>query len=295
MSFLKPGSTVLVTGSTGQVGQELKHLIAKAPELYPFNFVFSTRDELDLSNQASIKVFFETHHVDAIINCAAYTAVDQAEVEADLAYQINAKAIESLGVIAKQNNSILIHLSTDYVFDGESKTPYQEDDLCAPQSVYGSSKRAGEEALLAINPSCSVILRSSWVFSPFGQNFVKTMLRLGQEKDEISVVCDQFGSPSYAADLAKVILEILVKINHEGLKIYHSCNDAKCSWYDFAKEIMSLAKLSCLVKAIKTTEYPTAAKRPPFSVLDNTLIKTDYSISIRHWRDALKACIERLI
>lgn len=275
---------VLVTGANGQLGSEIQAL---APGYNDFRFTFCDRDTLDLSNTDAIEAYFQDKTFDAIVNCAAYTAVDKAESDKALAFAINYKAVESLAHIAKAKNMALIHVSTDYVFDGSNYKPYSEEDPTNPQSVYGASKLEGEEALLSINPPNSVIIRTSWVYSTFGNNFVKTMLRLGQERDELGVIFDQIGTPTYARDLAKAVLTILPQLTNENVEIYHYSNEGVCSWYDFAKAIFELSKVSCKVKAIETKEYPTPATRPHYSLLNKAKIKTTFSMTIPYWRDSL--------
>lgn len=251
--------SILVTGANGQLGSELRELSILHPD---DTFTFIDRDELDLSNPAAIQTWFIDKKFDVIINCAAYTAVDKAESEAELAGAINTTAVEILARIAKENGISLIHISTDYVFDGTNFKPYSETDLTNPQSVYGQTKLDSEQAMLAINPANSIIIRTSWVYSSFGNNFVKTMLRLGRERDELGVIYDQVGTPTFARDLALAILSI---IQHPKLRdqktteIYHFSNEGVCSWYDFALTIFELSDIHCHVKPIETLDYPTPA------------------------------------
>ncbi len=282
---------ILVTGANGQLGSEFQAL---APEYRDCHFTFCDRETLDLSNADAIETYFEDKTFDAIINCAAYTAVDKAESDKALAFAINYKAVETLAHIAKIKKIALVHVSTDYVFDGSNYKPYAENDSTNPQSVYGASKLEGEEALLTINPAKSIIIRTSWVYSTFGNNFVKTMLRLGQERDELGVIFDQVGTPTYAKDLAKAVLTILPQLNNENVEIYHYSNEGVCSWYDFAKAIFELSKVSCRVKAIETKEYPTPATRPHYSLLNKAKIKNTFSMTIPYWRDSLVEAIQIL-
>ena len=279
---------VLVTGSKGQVGSELKVLSSN----YAYNFFFTDRKELDIGSQESINDFIEVNTINIIINCAAYTAVDKAETEVELADKINNKAVHYLAEVAKNKNIKLIHLSTDYVFDGTNFKPYIEEDRTNPNSVYGETKLHGEEALKKINPLNSLIIRTSWVYSSFGANFVKTMLRLGKERDTLEVVVDQVGTPTYARDLAKMILDILPKIENSEVEIYHYSNEGVLSWYDFAKEIMRMAKRECQVSPIESNTYPTSAKRPHYSLLNKRKIKDKFNIQIPFWKDSLDNCLK---
>ena len=286
--------SVLVTGANGQLGSELQQLAPLHPKL---SFTFVTRTELDLSDSNAINIWFTDKHFDVIINCAAYTAVDKAETEVDLANAINGTAVATLATIAKAQHSSLIHISTDYVFAGQHYRPYQEADITDPQGVYGSSKLAGEQALLTINPAKSVIIRTAWVYSTFGNNFVKTMLRLGKERAELGVIYDQVGSPTSAKDLAGAILSIIQHPKLQtltGTEIYHYSNEGVCSWYDFAKAIFSYSDLGCFVKPIETKDYPTPAKRPHYSLLNKAKIKHDFEITIPYWQDSLKTCLNIL-
>ena len=282
---------VLVTGSNGQLGSEIKELSSRYGE---YAFTFSDRETLDLSSEDAIKAYFEEKTFDVIINCAAYTAVDKAESDKELAFSINHRSVETLAHIAKAKNMTLIHVSTDYVFDGSNFRPYVESDPTDPQSVYGESKLAGEEALLSINPNNTIIIRTSWVYSAFGNNFVKTMLRLGRERDELGVIFDQVGTPTYAKDLADAILEIIPQVDNDTVEIYHYSNEGACSWYDFSKAIFELSQIECRVNPIETKEYPTPATRPHYSLLNKAKIKKAYEISIPYWRDSLKTCLKIL-
>ncbi|MEN8146017.1 MAG: dTDP-4-dehydrorhamnose reductase [Campylobacterota bacterium] len=282
---------VLVTGSNGQLGSEIKELSSRYKE---YTFTFSDRETLDLSSEDAINTYFDDKSFDVIINCAAYTAVDKAESDRELAFSINHRSVETLGEIAKAKNMTLIHVSTDYVFDGRNCKPYVESDPTDPQSVYGASKLAGEEALLSINPKRTIIIRTSWVYSAFGNNFVKTMLRLGGERDELGVIFDQVGTPTYAKDLADTILEIIPKIDNDAVETYHYSNEGACSWYDFSKAIFELSQIECRVNPIETKEYPTPATRPHYSLLNKAKIKKAYEISIPYWKDSLKTCLKTL-
>ncbi len=266
---------ILVTGANGQLGNELKALQNAYPE---FDMIFIDRTELDLSDTEAIKAYFVDKTFDTIINCAAYTAVDKAENEAELADAINHKAVEMLANIAKEKNISLVHISTDYVFDGTNFKPYIETDRVNPQGVYGKTKLESEKAILVINPSHSVIIRTSWVYSSYGANFVKTMLRLGKERDELGVIYDQVGTPTYARDLAEAIMVMLSKLSNENVEIYHYSDEGVLSWYDFAKEIMRMAKLNCKINPIDTKEYPTPATRPHYSLLNKSKIKEHFGL-----------------
>jgi len=280
---------ILITGSNGQLGSEMKVISALYPE---YQFLYTDVAELDLTNAQAVESFFAENKPDAVVNCAAYTAVDKAEDDVELCYKINCDAIENLGRASKENGAVLIHVSTDYVFDGTSYIPYTEDMPVCPASVYGKSKLAGEDALLVVNPE-SVIVRTSWLYSSFGINFVKTMLKLGKERDSLNVIFDQVGTPTYAADLAEAIMKIVVS---EKIipGIYHFSNEGVCSWYDFTKTIHALAGIQCNVQPIETKDYPTRTPRPHYSVLNKGKIKAVYGIQIPYWRDSLEKCIELL-
>lgn len=281
---------VLVTGANGQLGRELHHITTQHP-LSSTHFHFATREEFDLGNLCKMEDYFDTHHVDVIINCAAYTAVDRAESEPELSDTINHRSISLLAKIAKKKSIVLVHVSTDYVFDGQNHRPYIETDPTDPQGVYGRTKCDGEKAILDVSPKNCVIIRTSWVYSSFGANFVKTMLRLGRERESLGVIFDQVGSPTYARDLAQAIIDIFPKINNEKPEIYHYSNEGVASWYDFAKAIFELSAIQCQVNPITTDQYPTPASRPHYSLLNKAKIKNDFNLSIAYWRDALKGCL----
>jgi len=281
---------ILVTGSNGQLGSEIKELSS----LYPHNFFFTCKDNLDITNAGSIEAFIQKNTITAIINCAAYTAVDKAESDQENADKINHQAVKHLATIAKANAIKLIHISTDYVFDGTNHKPYTETDATNPQSIYGKTKFLGEQALLHVNPQNAIIIRTSWVYSSYGANFVKTMLRLGREKESLGVIYDQVGTPTYAKDLAKTILDILPSIENSKFKIYNYSNEGVLSWYDFAKEIMKMAKLTCKINPIETKDYPTPAKRPHYSLLNKSKIKKEYNIEISYWKDSLDRCLLKM-
>lgn len=281
-------SNILVTGAKGQLGSEIRALSVLYPQ---HEFTFTDRTIFDLSNLCTMEDFFENKKFDGIINCAAYTAVDKAESEKELSDTINHRFVSMLAKIAKKNNSALVHISTDYVFNGQNHRPYIESDPTDPQGVYGRTKRDGENAILSVAPSNTVIIRTSWVYSSFGNNFLKTMLRLGKERDDLGVIFDQIGTPTYARDLAQTILEILPRIKNEKPEIYHYSNEGVASWYDFAEAIFELSGVNCKVSPITTDQYPTPASRPHYSLLNKSKIKTEFGITIPYWRDSLKECL----
>ena len=281
---------ILVTGSMGQLGSEIKAISSD----YSYNFFFTDRNNIDITSKDSIKEFCQTNSINVIINCAAYTAVDKAQSDIENADLVNRKAVKKLSIVAKELNIKLIHISTDYVFDGKNFKPYVEEFQTNPQSVYGKTKLDGENEIRDINPLNSIIIRTSWVYSYYGNNFVKTMLRLGKEKEELGVIFDQIGTPTYAKDLAKTILDIIPQIENSKVEIYNYSNEGVLSWYDFAKEIMKMAKLNCKVKAIETYQYPTPAKRPHFSLLNKSKIKSKFNLEIPYWKDGLDDCLKRL-
>jgi dTDP-4-dehydrorhamnose reductase len=285
---------IVVTGANGQLGNEIRELSSYFPDDV---FTFITRQDLDLSDAKAIEVWFADKSFDIIINCAAYTAVDKAETEPELTFAINASAVQILAEIAKQQNISMLHISTDYVFAGDSCVPYQETDVTSPQGVYGQSKLDGEQAMLAINPDRSVIIRTSWLYSRFGNNFVKTMIRLGKERKELNVIYDQVGTPTCAKDLALVLLMIIQSPQLEaqqGTEVFHYSNEGVCSWYDFALAIFELAPIKCKVNPIETKDYPTPAKRPHYSLLNKAKIKNTFQLSIPYWRDSLPECLEHI-
>lgn len=281
-------SSVLVAGANGQLGSEIRELASDT------SFVFTYSSELDITDQTKVRDFVEANRIKTIINCAAYTAVDKAESDEMRADQVNHLAVKNLAIICKELDIKLVHISTDYVFDGTNYKPYIESDQTNPQSVYGKTKLAGERAILETNPANSIIIRTSWVYSSYGNNFVKTMLRLGKERELLGVVYDQIGTPTYARDLAKAIVEMLPKISSDQVEIYHYSNEGVLSWYDFAKEIMKMAKLECKINPIKSFEYPAPAKRPHYSLLDKSKIKLHFGIEIPYWKDSLDECLKRL-
>ena len=331
--------SILVTGKSGQLGQSLQKIANNGhpqPSCHPeqsegspadnFSLTFVGRDQLDLANPKSIADFFKNKHFDAIINCAAYTAVDKAESEPELADQINHLAVKQLADLAKAHNIFLVHISTDYVFDGTNYKPYVETDKTNPINIYGLTKLKGEQAIQA-SGCTGTIIRTSWVYSEFGNNFVKTMLRLGKERDSLNVIFDQVGSPTYAIDLANAIFsllrhpvqslchpetknsapegvsrersegsptsnEIAGKPNNNTVQIYHYANEGVCSWYDFAKTIFELSEINCQVNPIETKDYPTPAKRPHYSVMNKAKIKQIPGLAVPYWKDSLKEMLE---
>lgn len=281
---------ILVTGCKGQLGNELQLI---SPH-YPYSFTFVDKEECDLTDKQAVAAMIDTLRPDAIINCAAYTAVDDAESHADMAEVLNAKTVQWLAERAKQINALLIHISTDYVFDGTKATPYNETDETNPISVYGKTKLLGELAVKELQPR-AVIIRTAWLYSSFGKNFVKTIMRLTAERDSLNVVCDQIGTPTYAADLAKAIMHILAQADSiNGVELFNYSNEGKISWYDFAKRIAELAGNICTINPVPTTAYPTPAHRPQYSLLDKTKIKQRFQLQIPQWDESLQQCMALL-
>ncbi|NMA74010.1 MAG: dTDP-4-dehydrorhamnose reductase [Bacteroidales bacterium] len=279
---------VLVTGSKGQLGSSLKRLAVNSAN---HSFFFYAQEELDITDSKKLKKLLQLHEIDVLVNCAAYTLVDQAESNSALCYAINQRAVKGIGEIANELGVEVIHFSTDYVFDGTSYVPYVEDDEVNPQTVYGDSKWKGEQDLFSVCPQ-SMIIRTAWLYADVGINFVQTIIKLGKEKKQLKVVFDQIGTPTSAIDLAQFVLHILDKGLVPG--IYHYSNEGVCSWYDFAKAILSLCGMSdCKVLPIHSSEYPTKAKRPYYSVLDKTKVKQVYKIQIPHWYDSLCGVIKK--
>lgn len=285
---------ILVTGSTGQLGNEIRVL---APLFPGFHFIFLPREELAIDNKEAVDNAFARYRPQFCINCAAYTAVDKAESEKELAWRINAEATGYLAGAGHAHQCRFIHISTDYVFDGNGTKPYRETDPVNPAGVYGASKLEGERLAQQHNPE-SIIIRTSWVYSVFGKNFVKTMLKLMHDRPAISVVNDQVGSPTYAADLAAAIMQVIIHIHEHGDAgaggIYHFSNEGIISWYDFAVAIKELSGSNCIIHPIPSAQYPTPAKRPAYSVLDKTKIRDTFGIIPREWKPALRECFTRL-
>ena len=285
---------ILVTGSNGQLGSEIKDIAASYKN---FRFFFMDLPALDICNSIQLAVFIAKNKIDTVINCAAYTAVDAAEENAVIAEQVNGAGVLNLVHALAKVKGKLIHISTDYVFDGSGFLPYQESDSINPIGVYGKTKRIGELAVINGNID-GIVIRTSWLYSAYGTNFVKTMRRLGAERNELDVIYDQIGTPTNASDLAKTCLDILAfsketNINAKG-NVYHYSNEGVASWYDFAKAIMELGEIECEVRPVETKNYPTAAKRPHFSVLNKAKIKNDFEIEIPYWRASLARCISKL-
>ena len=278
--------TVLVLGAGGQLGRCLKEESLNHPEL---SFLFKNSTELDITNKKSIETVFSEHNIQYCINCAAYTGVDKAEEEQAVAFLVNAEAVKNLALVCKTHHTVLIHISTDFVFDGNKSIPYIESDIPNPLNVYGASKLKGEEYITTTLKSFFII-RTSWLYSEFGNNFMKTMIRLAQEKRELNIVSDQFGTPTYARDLAQTLLQIIF-FNKKDFGIYHYSNEGVVSWYDFAKEIFNLFKIEIKVNGISTNEYPTPASRPRYSVLSNKKIVKTLGIQSVNWKDSLQIAV----
>ena len=282
---------VLITGAGGQLGKEIANLAVHYPDIQLFE---TDKNIVDICDFNAVKNFILQQNIKAVINCAAYTQVDAAETNVDTAFAINHLAVENLAQLAKELQFKLIHISTDYVFDGTATNPYTEDHPVNPQNIYGKSKLMGEQAILQINPPNTLIIRTAWLYSQFGNNFVKTIYSLSAQKETLNVVSDQIGSPTYAAHLAQTILEIIPKINQHCASIYHFANQGFCSWFQLAQEIVSLAKHHCLVVPVTSENYPTVASRPKYSVLDCDKIKNDFKFSIPPWQEALQECISKI-
>ena len=284
-------ANILVTGANGQLGMELrKQGFTALDEVF-----YTDAEELDITDKTAVECFVKEHEIDTIINCAAYTAVDRAEEEPELAVRINTEAVSHLADVAEKYDCLLIHISTDYVFDGTGEEPYTEKSKTSPESVYGKTKLAGERVVRK-SGCCYIIIRTAWLYSVHGHNFVKTILRLADERPEISVVSDQIGTPTYAGDLAKAIVSIMDNDNradYEG--IYHFSNEGVCSWFDFAEEIVRLGKKSCKVVSVTTAEYPSPTKRPAYSVLDKTKIKRTFDLEIPDWKEALGRMMKEML
>ncbi|MDB9864879.1 dTDP-4-dehydrorhamnose reductase [Candidatus Thioglobus sp.] len=294
---------ILVTGKNGQLGRSIQNIVSTDTKIgnneSPNDFIFVGREELNLSSESSIDHYFDNNYkFDIIINCAAYTAVDKAEKEQELVNQVNHLAVKQLSKIANNQQARLLHISTDYVFDGESGKPYTETDTLNPINAYGRTKLAGEKALQTVMPMNALVIRASWLYSEYGNNFVKTMLKLGKERDELNVIIDQIGSPTYATDLADAILEI---IKHKKFRdvaqttqIYHYSNEGEISWHEFAKEIFKLAEIDCKVCPISTQQYPTPAKRPRNTLMNKDKIAKVFNIKISNWKSSLNTYMTML-
>lgn len=283
--------TILVTGADGQVGNEIRQWAEKYAQ---FNFLFANHLQLDITNPSDIEGYFKGRKIDVVINCAAYTAVDKAEMETEKASSINTTAVKHLAEICNTFQIPLIHVSTDFVFDGKKTTPYTEEDTPNPLGVYAATKLEGDRQAIRINPK-TVVVRTSWVYSSFGNNFVKTMLRLGKEKPELRVVSDQTGSPTYARDLAEALLTIAVKMDTiKQYGIFNYSNKGNITWYDFAKAILEIKGIKTPVTPITTAEFPTPAKRPSYSTLDLTKIQKVYGVTVKDWKASLTDCLQKL-
>lgn len=283
---------ILITGANGQLGHCLRDVAEAYQENY--RYFYTDVEDLDITDAEAIDNYIIDNQINVIINAAAYTAVDKAEDDEENAYRLNCTAVGNLAKVAKKHGLLLVHISTDYVFSGELATPYVETDTPAPKSVYGSTKLAGEQAI--VESGCrAIIIRTSWLYSEYGNNFVKTMLRLGAERENLRVVCDQIGGPTYAGDLARVIFHLVENgVRHSGTEFYHFANEGVCSWFDFSRAIMDMAGLPCRVEAISTSEYPAKAHRPPFSVFNLRKIKTATKKDIPYWRDSLALVVNKL-
>jgi len=283
---------IWVTGGSGQLGSEIRDVAGSYTDCH---FIFTDVGELDLTDYDAVERFVQDQEITALINCAAYTAVDQAETQVEQADAINHRAVAHLAQMTKQYGLTFIHISTDYVFDGRATAPYKESDIPNPQSVYGRTKWDGERAILEIAPPDTAIIRTSWLYSGHGSNFVKTMLRLGGEKKEINVVNDQIGSPTYAADLARAILAILPQLKTGSPERYHYANVGQCTWYELAHRIFELVQMPAKAKPITTAAYPTPAPRPMFSVLDTQKIKRDFGLVIPEWEESLWGLLKSMV
>lgn len=282
---------ILITGANGQLGNEMRLL---SQESNKDSYFFTDVAELDITNLVDIRAFVKQNNIDVIVNCAAYTNVDKAEDDVELCDLINNKAVENLAIVAKEHDCVLIHVSTDYVFSGKGNLPCTEEQATSPLGVYGKTKLAGEDAIRRVG--CKyLIFRTAWLYSEFGNNFVKTMIRLTTEKDSLKVVFDQVGSPTYAGDLGKLIFSIIEKRQYEQHQgIYHFSNEGVCSWYDFAKEISFIAGTDCDIQPCHSDEFPSKVTRPAFSVLDKTKVKRDFQFEVPYWKVSLTKCINKL-
>ncbi len=283
---------ILITGANGQLGSEFKEIQKKEKQ---HHFYLTDLEELDITNFIGVNKYINENDIDVIINCAAYTAVDQAEDEPKIAQEINVQGPEILAKSAAKNACKLIHISTDYVFDGNKNTPYTENDIVSPLGVYGSTKYRGEQMLISSKAE-AIVIRTSWLYSSYGNNFVKTMMRLGKEKENLKVVYDQIGTPTYAYDLALAIISIInsgKKLNRKR-SIYHFSNHGVASWYDFAFNIMEIANIDCYISPIESKDFPTKTVRPFYSVLNKSNIIKDFDIKIPYWKDSLAVCIKRM-
>jgi dTDP-4-dehydrorhamnose reductase len=281
--------TILITGANGQLGNEFGAISSLYEDDY--HFIFVGKQDLPIDDFIAVECFFDQNEIDFCVNCAAYTAVDKAETETEQAYLINEIGVKNLATQCQKHNIKFIHISTDYVFDDTATSPITEQQTTNPLGVYGASKLKGEQAAIENNPS-TLIIRTSWVYSSFGNNFLKTMIRLMNERESISVVNDQIGKPTYARDLANTVIEIIDSWEDENAGIYNFSNSGNAiSWYDFACAIKESIQSKCIVNAIPSSAYPTPAKRPSYSVLDTTKLENQFSISIPNWENSLKRCL----
>lgn len=289
---------ILVIGSNGQLGRSLKKIASLNEPKTDHQFVFLSRKVLDLNKNEDIDRYFSKNLFDLIVNCAAYTSVDKAEEERGTANQINNLAVKRMAIAASKNKSKLIHISTDYVFDGSSNKDYVEDDIVNPINIYGATKEAGEKSIFSVMHLNAIIIRTSWVYSEFGNNFVKTMLKIGSKNKNLRVINDQYGSPTYAGDLAESIFEVIQKLNFQNKnfqsEIYHFSNNGNISWYQFAKKIFELSKINCKVSPVQSSEYKTIAKRPPNSCMNKNKFQDTFNIPMINWDLSLKKCIKIL-
>ena len=291
---------VLVTGKRGQLGQSIQKLVDKKiiNKINNYDFIFVGRDELDLGRAEKIISYFDENKFDIIINCAAFTRVDEAQTNHKQANLVNYMAVKEIAKIAKKSNMSLIHISTDFVFDGLKNQPYIETDVASPLNIYGETKFDGEIALLSIMKLNAIILRTGWVYSEYGNNFVDTVLNLAKKNNSLSIVSDQIGTPTYVEDLAQTILTIICSSNFlendKPSEIYHFSNEGECSWYDFAAEIVNIKEINCIVNPINTDDYPLPAIRPKYSVMNKGKIANEFDLIINHWKDSLKICLRRL-
>ncbi|MDR1259507.1 MAG: dTDP-4-dehydrorhamnose reductase [Tannerellaceae bacterium] len=288
--------TILITGADGQLGRTLQQYVKARGGRGELRYLFTDVDTLDICSKDDLTAYVQAHgDVSYLINCAAYTAVDKAEDNETACLRLNSEAVRNIGEVAAASGFRVIHISTDYVFDGTNSMPYVETDYTCPVSVYGRSKQMGEMMLRAVCPE-SLIIRTSWLYSWFGNNFVSTMLRLGRENKEIRVVFDQVGAPTWAGDLAGAIFSVIERAGADGFRpgIYHYSDEGVCSWYDFALKIFQIAGIDCRVIPIDTKDYPTRASRPQYSVLNKKKIKQTYGLTIPHWEESLRFCLKKL-
>jgi dTDP-4-dehydrorhamnose reductase len=287
---------LLVTGSNGQLGRSLNHLVDQNNT--DFHYIFAPREQLDLTDFQNVRSFIEENQFDVIINCAAYTAVDKSEVKKEQANLVNHLSVKNIAEIARDNCIKLIHISTDYVFDGLKLKPYIEKDNTSPKNVYGKTKLDGENAILSTMACDALIIRTSWLYSEYGNNFLDKILQLTQTKEKLNIVSDQIGSPTYANDLAIAILKIVESKKFSEVskisEVFHYSNDGKCSWYDFAREIVQISGKKCSINPIFSKDYPQSATRPKHVLLDNNKIRNTFGLDIIFWKDSLNKCIQAL-